>query len=109
MTITAQDATDAASDDLILIPVSRWQPALVDFVRQSPLAGCTTLTTLEHGNTTVSTERPVVTFSTGERQVWALLEDLAGGDLRGLLDHADARTLAALGSLFARLAAEAGA
>lgn len=102
---TEHDALAAIDDqcDVIVVPVNRWQGAIVRFVEHSALGDCTTRTVLEHDSVAVISARPVVTLSTGERQLWALLDDIITGDLADLLRRGDAQTLGSLGDLFARL------
>lgn len=92
-----------ATVETIIVRDDRWQSAILRFAERSPLADCATITRLEHGNVAVISVRPVSMLSTGERQAWALLEDLVDGDLADFLAHAAPQTLASVGDMFAHL------
>jgi len=95
-------------NEQIHIPDDRWEGPILRFVESSPLAACATVG-WDNGAKVVRADRPILTFSTGERHLWALLASLTSGDLRALLGHADSLTLAALSDMFARITMEAAA
>lgn len=86
----------------ITVPTDRLTQPILRLVESTALAGCCTAG-WDNGVNVVRADRLVASFSTGERNLWALLSSLCGGEMRTLLEHADSVTTAALSDMFARI------
>lgn len=78
----------------IHLPPSPNQLGLIDFVRHSALAYCTNLKP-NGAAWTVEPQRPIESFSHGERILWSLLESMTRGEIADAFDRLDDRSLVA--------------
>ena len=89
-------------NDTIYIPQDRLQVGVIQFVRSSSLASCTTgheddtTDVRGDGSIAITTSWPVAGFSSGELVAWALLRSLVSGDLRRAFERLDPDNLGAL-------------